>query len=136
MLNVSQPLLCLLRSFRYFLCYINLSVVSLGLFLQCLKLTEERHLLFQPTPYPMFFQKQSLRKGWISWVLRLSGQLGGKESFCQCWRHKRWGFSPWVRRTPWRRKWQPTPVFLPGEFHGQRSLECCSPWGRKTLDTT
>ena len=34
---------------------------------------------------------------------------------------------------PWRRKWQPTPVFLPGEFHGQRSLVAYSPWGRKTI---
>ena len=37
---------------------------------------------------------------------------------------------------PWRRKWQPTPVFLPGEFHGQRSLAGCSPWGRKESDMT
>ena len=37
---------------------------------------------------------------------------------------------------PWRRKWQPTPVFLPGEFHGQRSLAGYSPWGHKELDTT
>ena len=36
----------------------------------------------------------------------------------------------------WRRKWQPTPVFLCGEFHGQRSLEDCSPWGHKELDPT
>ena len=35
---------------------------------------------------------------------------------------RRRGFSPWVRKIPWRREWQPTPVFLPGEFHGQRSL--------------
>ena len=37
---------------------------------------------------------------------------------------------------PWRRKWQPTPVFLPGEFHGQRSLVGYCPWGRKESDTT
>jgi len=37
---------------------------------------------------------------------------------------------------PWRRKWQPTPVFLPGEFNGQRSLAGYSPWGRKDWDTT
>ena len=36
--------------------------------------------------------------------------------------HRR-GFYPWVGKIPWRRKWQPTPVFLPGESHGQRSLE-------------
>ena len=38
-------------------------------------------------------------------------------------------FDPWVRKTPWRRKWQPTPVFLPGESHGQRSLAGYNPWG-------
>ena len=37
---------------------------------------------------------------------------------------------------PWRREWQPTPVFLPGEFHGQRSLVCYSLWSLKELDTT
>ena len=37
---------------------------------------------------------------------------------------------------PWRRKWQPAPVFLPGESHGQRSLKGYGPWGRKELDTT
>ena len=47
------------------------------------------------------------------------GFSGGKEPSCQC---KRCGFSPWVGKIPWRRAWQPTPVFLLGEFHGQRSL--------------
>ena len=42
---------------------------------------------------------------------------------------------PWVRKIPWRRAWQATPVFLPGEFHGQRSLVGYSPWGRTELDT-
>ena len=46
-----------------------------------------------------------------------------------CRRHKRHWFDPWVRKIPWRRKWQPTPLFLPGEFHGQRSLVGYSPWG-------
>ena len=43
---------------------------------------------------------------------------------------------PWVQRTPWRREWQSTPVFLPGEFHGQRSLAGDSPWGHKESETT
>ena len=42
----------------------------------------------------------------------------------------------WVRKIPWRRKWQPTPEFWPGESHGQRSLESYSPWGHKELATT
>ena len=54
----------------------------------------------------------------------------GKESACQSRRHR---FNPWVRKIPWRRKWQPTPVFLPGKFHGQRSLVFYSPWDRKRV---
>ena len=45
-------------------------------------------------------------------------------------------FDPWVGKFPWRRKWQPTPVFLPGESHGQRSLEGYSAWGHAESDTT
>ena len=52
----------------------------------------------------------------------------GEESICQCRRHSRCGFDPWVREIPWSRKWQPTPVFLLGKFHGQRSLVGYSPW--------
>ena len=46
----------------------------------------------------------------------------GKESACQCKRRRRFGFDPWVGKIPWSSKWQPTPVFLPGKCHGQRSL--------------
>ena len=46
------------------------------------------------------------------------------------------GFDPWVGKIPWRRKWQPTPVLLPGKSHGQRSLIDYSPWGCKESDTT
>ena len=46
------------------------------------------------------------------------------------------GLIPGSGRVPWRRKWQPSPVFLPGESHGQRSLADYSLWGRKGLDTT
>ena len=44
-------------------------------------------------------------------------------------------FNPWVGKIPWRRKWQPCPVFLPGESHGRRSLVGYSPWGSTDLDT-
>ena len=54
--------------------------------------------------------------------------VSSKESAWQC---RRWGFDPWVRKIPWRRKWQPTPVFLPGKSHGQRSPVGYSPWGHK-----
>ena len=56
---------------------------------------------------------------------------GGKEPACQCKRCKRHGFDPWVRKIPWRRAWQPTPVFLAGESHEQRSLVGYSPWGHR-----
>ena len=64
------------------------------------------------------------------------GGASGKESTCQCRRHKRYGFDPQVGMTPWSNKWYPTPVFLPGKFHGQRSLVGYSPWGCKELDMT
>ena len=59
-------------------------------------------------------------------VLGLPRWLSGKESACQCRRHRRRRFDPWVRKIP-RRDWQPTPVFLPGKSHGQRSLAGYSP---------
>ena len=62
------------------------------------------------------------------------GTKVGKELTCQCRRHKRCGLGP--GKIPWRRAWQPPPVFLPGESHGQRSLAGYSPWGCKELDTT
>ena len=64
---------------------------------------------------------------WLPWWLRrLSDCL-------QCGRP---GFNPWVRKIPWRKKWQSTPVLLPGKSHGQRSLVGYSPWGPKESDTT
>ena len=56
-----------------------------------------------------------------------------KAPTCQC---RRRGFDPWVGKIPWRRKWQSTPVLLPGKSHGQRSLIGYSPWGRKESDMT
>ena len=58
--------------------------------------------------------------------------LSGKEPTCQC-RGPR--FNPWVGKIPWSRKCQYTPVFLPREFHGQRSLVGYSPWGHKESDS-
>ena len=46
------------------------------------------------------------------------------------------GLDPWVGKIPWRRKWKPIPVSLPGEFHGQKNLADCGPWSRKESDTT
>ena len=66
---------------------------------------------------------------WASWC-------NDKEFACQCKRHKRCGFDPWVVKILWKRKWQPTPLFLLGKFHGQRGLVGYSSWGRKELDMT
>ena len=60
----------------------------------------------------------------------------GKEAACQYRRCKRCRFDPWVGKIPWRRAWQPTPVFLPGESHGQRNLVGYSPLSHKELDMT
>ena len=57
----------------------------------------------------------------------------GKESSWQC---RRCAFSPWVGKILWRKKWQPTPLFVPGKSHGQRNLEGYSLWGGTELDTT
>ena len=64
------------------------------------------------------------------------GGASGKELSCQCRRHKRTGFDPWVGKIPWGRVWQPTPVFLPGDFHRQRSLVGYGPQDRKESYTT
>ena len=69
-------------------------------------------------------------------VFGLPRWRSGKDSACQCKRLKRLGFNLWVRKIPWRRKWQPTPVFLLGKSHGQRRLVSYSPWDHKESDIT
>ena len=75
--------------------------------------------------------KCSSFKQWLGEAI--SRWLRGKESACQCRRHR---FNPWVQKIPWRRKWHPTPIFLPGKSHGQRSLVGYSPWSCKESNTT
>ena len=60
------------------------------------------------------------------WLRQLSIHLQGR----------RLRFDPWVGKIPHRREWLPTAVFLPGVFHGQRSLVGYSPWGHRESDTT
>ena len=79
-------------------------------------LTSEFWPLCQPASLP-----------WAT-ACRLPGGAGG-------WCRRR-GFNPWVGKIPWRRKWQPTPVFLPGKFYRQRSLMGSRLWGLKKADTT
>ena len=69
-------------------------------------------------------------------LLGLLRWFSGKESDCQCGRARKHGFDPWVRKISWSGKWQPAPAFLPGKFHGQRSLADYNPWSHKELDTT
>ena len=61
----------------------------------------------------------------LEWVTNpfSTGGASDKEPICQCRRHKRCRFNTWVKKIPWRRAWQPSPVFLPGESHGEKSLE-------------
>ena len=111
--------------------------------------------VWQPTPVflpgespwteePGGLQSMWLKRVWHDWWLSpaqrsiggFPGSASSKESACKCRRHKRCGFHPWVRKIPWRKKWQPTPVFLLEKVHGQRSLEGYSPWCCKELDTT
>ena len=80
-------------------------------------------LYFPYVNYTMYMDTQRLPR-WYS----------GERICLRCRRHKRHGFDPWVRKIPWSRTWQPTPVFLPGKPHGQRTLVAYSPWGHK--DTT
>ena len=61
--------------------------------------------------------------------------LFGKEPACQCRRHKRQVFDPWVGKIPWRRAWQPTLVFLPRESHGQREPDDLQSMGSDTKES-
>ena len=70
---------------------------------------------------------------WNTWLPRW---LSGWRIRLECRRCRRHGFSPWVGKIPWRRAWQPTPLFLPGESHGQRSLAGYGPQTPKEWDMT
>ena len=76
--------------------------------------------------YPEDFGLMNLHTGLPRW-------LSDKQFI---WQFRRHAFDPWVEKIPWRRKWQPPPVFLPGESHGQKSLTGCSPWGHKEVEMT
>ena len=71
--------------------------------------------------------KKKKKSDGLTYTWGFPGGASGEEPACQCRKHKRLGFNPRVGKISWRRAWQPTPVFLPGEFHGQRSLVGYSP---------
>ena len=87
-----------------------------------------QHGLEGPTSLPEVFMLSFLEKRKQCHMVTISQKLWflyggsiGREAACQYRRHDRFRFDPWVGKIPWRRAWQPTPVFLPGESHGQRS---------------
>ena len=79
---------------------------------------------------------ESLQRNFLNYysiiILGFPGGSDGKETAC----NQETQVHLWVGKIPWRRQWLPTPVFLPGEFYGQKSLVCYSPWGHKKSDTT
>ena len=85
----------------------------------------------------MDFKILTLYRSYLFCIMRYfqCGLLSSKESSCQFKRLRRHRFYPWVRKISWRKAWQPTPLFLPGESHGQRSLAGYSPQGHKELET-
>ena len=70
------------------------------------------------------------------WRKEIDPYMPSNESSWQFRRHRRLRFNPWIGKIPWSGKWQPTPLFLPGKFHGQRSLVGFSSWDPKELVTT
>ena len=119
-----------------------------------LPLTAKKNLDWEPVPRIQLYPDMSAKiLGWVWWgkrqgletrvlsvshcLCRLQKHLftehllfylhSEKEPTCQCKRHRRHGFDPWVRKIPWRWAWQPTPAFLPGQSHGQRNLTGYSP---------
>ena len=83
-----------------------------------------REMTSPDLPYRLLFMEE------------LKSVSSGEEFACKCRRRKRHRFNPWVWKSPWRRAWQPAPLFLPGESHGQRTLAGYSPWGNKESNTT
>ena len=80
-------------------------------------------------PFPSPGERLPVPVFWPGEFHGLYSPWGGKESACQCRTHR---FNPWVGKIPWRRKWQPTPIFLSEKSYGQRSLAGYSPWGCKS----
>ena len=95
-------------------------------------------LSYPHTPQPSVDTQTHTNKYTLGYVTRWAfpGGTSGKEPTCQCRNLKGCGFDPCIWKIPWRRAWQPTPVFLPGEFHGYRSLAGYNPCRPKESDTS
>ena len=83
-----------------------------------------------------FMGSQRVRHDWATELKSIWGFPDDSRGSVKHLQYRRCRFNSWVGKIPWRRKWQPTLLFLPEEFHGQRSLVGYSPWGCKELDTT
>ena len=110
----------------------------------CQNSTQAPGTSFFPTVVLLYYIARTMIWYVILILLKLIGTLlsglpqwlSGERICLQCRRHRKCGLNPCVRKIPWKRAWQPTPVFLLGESHGQRSLVGCSPWGLKELYMT
>ena len=99
------------------------------------KLKTSQISLFLPNPATLHISITFFSLNWLCiWQLQASQVLLAIKN--QCRKCKRHGFHPWVGNIPWRRVFQPIPIFLPGESHRQRSLVSYSPWGCIELDVT
>ena len=93
----------------------------------CWTRKNQQYLTYKNQQYHMVQLNKISYQYFVALSVGFPGGTGGKELAYQCGRHKRHGFSLWVRKIPWKRAWQPTPVFLSGGSHGQRSLAGYSP---------
>ena len=120
---------CLLQLQLYRTPLSSLSLLSLFFFFHIIGCTGS--LLQHPGFLAVAHGLQRMRAQWrhvslvamFMWNIGLPGRRSGQEAPCQCRRRKRRAFDSWVWKIPWRKEWQHTPVFLPGESHRQRSLD-------------
>ena len=133
--------MCITNSIIYICIWIFLE--NLDIFLLDKKPTNRKYVSYKPVIQliSVFLISTSYITYWVT-LLKIScctcaikllefpggsdGKKKKKKVHLQC---RRSGFNPWDRKIPWSKEWQPTPVFLPGEFHEQRILVGYSPWG-------
>ena len=119
--------------FKKYLCDLSLYVGPKNASKKCTEIQQQCEIIVRRSRHKPFLQIALVA---VRVVSGFPGSARGKELACQCRRHKRLGSDTWVGKIPWRRAWQPNPVFLPMESHGQRSLAGYSPWGCKDFDTS
>ena len=108
---------------------LTLSLKDSKRFLQIIPRRDHRYHLVIPFISHMINLRPSIKSQCYPLSVRFNA-IEGLPWWFICLQCGRPGFNPWVRKIPWRREWQPTPVFLPGESHGQSWVS--SPWGHKS----